>query len=731
MKSPLAALLLICLPFLALAQSPAPEDSLLEGWYKNHLAGAQSRFVQLDGGERSDPSIDVRYAHLALSPSMSTGNLIGRAELLCESRMQGLSSLELDLAQPMLVDSVGADASSWNRMGDILHLLLTQPADSGEQITVMIAYSGMPASSGFGSWSLTNHAGTPILSTLSEPYGARSWWPCKDDPTDKLDSLRLEVTVPSAYTATSNGVLEGVDNLGINTRWRWVERYPIASYLVCLSVTNYVSFEDSYISMAGDTMPVVHYVYPEDLADAQIDFDVTVPMLEFFSQLWGEYPFVQEKYGHSAFAWSGGMEHQCNTSYGANLIRGDHVYDRIVAHELAHQWWGDLITCATFDDIWLNEGFATYSEALWTEHTGGFAALQNFMVTRAWVTDPSGPVYAPTSTFGSNTVYRKGAWLLHMLRGIIGDTAFTELMRGWYQSDHAYGSATVADFVAHAQTFTDKDLSGFWQGYLYGMNRPTYRWDVIPRTHQGFDLAQIWISQIQSDPDFEMYLPLRVNSGAGSVALSVRDSLRNQGFAVLTPAAPTTLEFDPDNWVLEFNTEGTLENQLSQIVFSGRFADGSLPGAGDLRATLRRPGDRHVILDATCMDHGIFVFELQHELEAWVPSETLTLDLYSLSGLHAGERLHLSIAPDSGLWQDLGLHTLQHAPPPLLSIELQDEVAHLQWTSVPGAQSYRIYRYSDLNRQDEILLGETPLLHWDDPIDREMAVYQVRVVWAH
>jgi aminopeptidase N len=732
-KRPILTLCLMALHASAFAasQGPEPADSLLESWYKQHLAGAQARFVGSAAADRrSDPAIDVLHGRLELTPDLGTGHLTGRAELHLRSLEDGLSVVELDLAQAITVDSVGGDLGGFTRMGDALRLELSRPVDTGETLEAVIHYSGLPAATGFGSWTLSSHAGVPALSTLSEPYGARSWWPCKDDPTDKLDSLRIVITVPFGFTATSNGVLEQVEELGATRRFTWFEKHPIATYLVSLCVTNYVSFSHEYTGLEGQAMDVVHYVYPEDLADAQVDFDVTVPMLEFFAGLWGEYPFVDEKYGHSQFSWGGGMEHQCNTSYGSALIRGDHLYDRIVAHELAHQWWGNLITCATFDDIWLNEGFATYSEALWAEHIGGSAGLQSYMTSRAWVTDPSGPIYAPTNTFSSNTVYRKGAWLLHMLRGIIGDEPFRQLMRGWYQSPHRYGSATVAQFVEHASQYTDRELAGFWNGYLYGVNRPSYRSVMVPRLHQGHHLAQVAISQIQTNaPLFDMYLPLRVNSTSGPAESVIRHRSAHLGTALVLPDPPTALLIDPDNWVLKYTSAGTLGSQVAQVVFSVRHKDGSEPGAGGVSASLYPAGQRDQGLVVSSLEHGIVVVDLKNELPGWMPGDPLDLVLEALEHEHAGELASVPLAPGGAAWQDLGVFDLTTPAPPALAIEQTGETLNLSWSAVEGAVAYRIYRADTLAFQEEQLVAETAGLQWQTVAQPGSALFRVKAVW--
>ncbi len=709
--------------------APPPEDPLIESWYKQHLAAAQQRLAPT--ASRRDAEIDTRFVHLELSPDMDDGSLEGRAELLLDSCMDGLNQLELDLAANMVVDLVDGDAAGWTHQGDILVISLAQPADSGQAISLGIDYHGSPQSSGFGSWSLTTHAGTPILSTLSEPYGARSWWPGKDDPSDKADSANVWITVPAAYTATSNGLLAGVDTLGADLRFRWEERYPIASYLVSLAITNYERIDEYYVGLEGDSMLVSHYVYPEEYAQAAEDFNVTVPMLEFFSELWGEYPFIQEKYGHSMFPWGGAMEHQCNTSYGAVLVRGDHAYDRIVAHELAHQWWGDLVTCATFADIWLNEGFATYSEALWTEHVQGAAGLQAFMNSRCWVSDPSGPVYDPPSTFNSNTVYRKGAWLLHMLRGQIGEAAFRDVMRGWYDSPFRYGSARVSDFLSHVDAYTDKDLEGYWQGYLYGVNRPDLSWTAVARTHQGQDFAQVVLEQTQPEALFAAHFPLHLEQQNRDEEVWLHQEERIQGWAIPLPAPLQGALFDPEDWMLETHAQAALDDQVAQWILSARFADGSVPAEDEVSLRLSRVADPSDTLSLSCLDQGVLSAELKAGLQDWQPGDSLRFELRSLAGGHPQESRILFLAPGDAAWQDLGLVHLWPEAPPQLSILYDGELLQLSWNPLPQAIAYRVYGASGMDFLDAALLAEPTEPEWAVAPQDGLGFFRVEAVFGN
>src|SRR6185295_728574 len=256
-------------------------------------------------------------------------------------------------------------------------------------------------------------------------------------------------------------------------RYRWKPSHPLTTYLVSIAATNYASFSHTYTPIAGGSMPVVYYVYPDNLAAAQASFAPTVSMIEFFADTFGEYPFVEDKYGMSAFPFGGAMEHSTNTSYGYFLIDGGHNYDWIIAHELAHQWWGDSLSPSTWQDIWLNEGFATYSEALWWEHINGATGYEDYM-SSLYSASFNGPVYANPAWFGS-TVYDKGAWVQHMLRGVMGDVAFFQGLSGWY-ADHKDGVVDTAAYRANMEAHRGAPLDWFFDEWVYGIHSPRYEY---------------------------------------------------------------------------------------------------------------------------------------------------------------------------------------------------------------------------------------------------------------
>ena len=505
---------------------------------------------------------DVTHYELNLFPDFEQKTLGGSVRIHFTSLVNGLDRIDLDLYDNMSVNSArhGNSLLVWSHANDILSLQLDQPLALGEAIDVLVSYEGTPLPVGFMGLQFLEHDGVPIVASLSEPYFARSWWPCKDVPTDKA-TVELTCLTPETYYCAGNGTLTNANNIpGLGTFYTWTETYPVSTYLVSIAATNYVGWNESYTAPGGQTMEIEYRVFPEDLPKALVDFENTIEMIDFYVSIFGQYPFIDEKYGMAEFVFDGAMEHNTMTSYGNVLITGDKFYERLVGHELAHHWWGNSVTVSDWEEVWLHEGFATYSEALWIEYKYGFDDYHQFMrQNSAYAVGFWGPVSPPTPLFGG-TVYSKGAWVLHMLRHVIGDNDFFQILSQFAASPQlAYGNATIADFVALSESITGIDLDWFFDQWLYRVGRPDYRisWNAVEVGEQ----YQITLSleQIQESELYLMPIDIVVDVEGGSESFVIWSSSAKQVTTLLVSGEPLDVRIDPDDWILRWNqTEDTV-----------------------------------------------------------------------------------------------------------------------------------------------------------------------------
>jgi aminopeptidase N len=378
------------------------------------------------------------------------------------------------------------------------------------------------------------------------------WWPCKQALNDKIDSIDVFITCPASYRAASNGLLKTETVVNGSRTAHWRHRYPIAAYLVCMAVTNYETFT-VLAPFGADTTKILNYVYPESLTDAQNGINDHLDALQLYNQLFGIYPFHAEKYGHTQFGWGGGMEHQTMTFVGG------FGYDLLV-HELAHQWFGDKVTCASWEDIWLNEGFATYLTGL----------CYNFLRPQYWgvwkahhinksTQVPDGSVFVTDTSsvdrvFSSQLSYSKGAMLLHMLRWKCGDQAFFAGVHN-YINDPAlsYGYARTADLKAHLEASSGLDLDPFFADWFYGKGFPSYQinWSKLPSNEVSITLLQS--TSDPSVPFFAMPVPIKLSNGMQDTTLLFNHSASGQVFHATLGFSPTELIFDPEMWLVSRN----------------------------------------------------------------------------------------------------------------------------------------------------------------------------------
>jgi len=504
---------------------------------------------------------DVRWYDLDLTFTPAGSQVSGAVRTRATVVSGPIGTLDLDLYANMLVDAVTSAGvpATFSRVADVLTVNLDRAYGTGETVDVRVTYHGAPVAGSFG-YSITN--GRQLIWSLSEPFGARSWWPCKDVPEDKADSVTIRFTVPTGLKTASNGKLVSSTDNGIQAVTRWRESHPIASYLVSIASYPYTQTLDWYRPTPTDSMRIDFFNYPETAPSVAFVQSRVKDMLAAFSTRFGPYPFFDEKYGHAQFNFGGGMEHQTCTSLGS-------FAEFVVAHELAHQWWGDMVTCRDFHHIWLNEGFATYGEALWAESQGGPAAYHADLALNKFY--GPGTVWVPNDqdvdrVFDSNLTYDKGSWVLHMLRHVLGDAAFFASL-AQYRASHQYGTAVTEDFQAACEAASGRDLEKYFQQWVYGERYPVYRsdWSSAPAAG-GFDVT-LTLEQRQSWQLFTMPVDVRIQTTSGPREFVVPDSLASQTFVLHVDAEPLSVAIDEDNWILK---------QLEQDVVQPPFDRGVL-----------------------------------------------------------------------------------------------------------------------------------------------------------
>ncbi len=399
--------------------------------------------------------------------------------------------------------------------------------------------------------------------TMSEPYDARLWMPCFDDPSDKA-TCEINVTVPDGYQAGSNGLLiDVIQNPNNTLTYKWREDLPIATYLMVISASRYSIYKQYYkrVSNPSDSIEIVNYMWQVDSAGSTwnaVQAFTRVPyMMEIFSTIFGEYPFV--KYGHAVAYpfYYGGMEHQTLTTIhrGWISVNAYPFYDDYIAHELAHQWWGNLVTCRTFKDIWLNEGFATYSEILWREMAFGIQSRDELLNRYTRFSDQSWQyaIYDPESQglylFTSN-VYQKAGWVLHMLRNLVGDSLFFDILMN-YRNLHAYGTATTEDFINVVNSTTQKDYNWFFNQWIYGRGWLKLAYETSYDENLKDFIISIAQVQDNSWPTYKMPIDIKFYFTNKDTIITIWDSLRVQNFVFNFQNRPDSIKIDPDKKVLK------------------------------------------------------------------------------------------------------------------------------------------------------------------------------------
>jgi aminopeptidase N len=512
---------------------------------------------------------DVHFYHLDLSMTNTSTFLNGTVSMHGTAR-EDLDSVWLELFDSFVISDLLLNGVSVNYTRNLSAIKVPVNLQANDPFVIAVSYNGTPptaSSNPLGGSGMTNASsptwGNQVTWSLSEPFSAFEWFPCKQSLTDKADSVYVDLTVPSSCKAGSNGVLvEEIDLGNGTTQFKWQHRFPIDYYLISVAVAEYIDYT-VYADPVGasNPIPIQNFIYnnPATLPNFVDDIDETVEFIELFSELFGLYPFQSEKYGHCMAPISGGMEHQTMTTQG-------YFVNTLTAHELAHQWFGDHVTSASWSDIWVNEGFAAYAEYVMLEklYPGdevGDMADRHLNIK----SQPGGSIWVEDSLnanriFSGRLTYDKGAAFVHTLRYLLNnDDHFFAALRN-YQQNHAFGTAIGLDVQEEMENESGLDLAAAFEQWYFGEGFPTYsaKWNVV-----GNELL-VRITQTTSMP---LITPLFTNdldlkfqrAGVGDTIIRFNIQSADALFSISGLESVTALAaIDPENWIV--NNVGTIQH---------------------------------------------------------------------------------------------------------------------------------------------------------------------------
>lgn len=538
--------------FLFITTAAQPGESVCKTMdiARREAIGHQQLRVQQE--TNASINIDVKYyrCEWRLDPAQYyiTGKVTSAFRVISAT-----NNIVYDLSNQLVVDSILYHQQKilFSRPGNN-SVSIQLPAELQKNVfdSLSIYYQGVPDNNGFGTFFTAEHNAVPVLWALSEPYGAKNWWPCKNGLDDKADSVEIIITHPLAYKASTNGVLISEVSDAVSTTERYKHKHPIATYLIGVAITNYLRFEET-VQMGNKTLPVITFHYPEspwaDLFTQGAHW--TTDNLKFYYDLIGDFPF--ERYGNTQWGWGGGMEYQSNSF----ILWPEDV---LCAHELAHQWFGDKITCNSWKHIWLNEGFATYFSYLQFERNNPVFYHDNVLaVMNSHITEqPGGSVIVDDTSdayriFDGRLSYEKGSFILRMLRGVLGDSLFFKSLRNYlHDVRYAYRFAGTEDLKHSVEQTSGRDLTEFFNDWVYGQGFPSYH---VQFSYQSNGLTKVLMNQTTSHgtvPFFEMPVQLKLVKGNQSKTVTVQHNSNNQVFWVDAGFDADTILVDPGYWLI-------------------------------------------------------------------------------------------------------------------------------------------------------------------------------------
>ena len=528
----------------------------------------------------SNSNFDVTFYYLDIEISIIQPYIKGYVLCRFKSNVDSLKEIKLNLIHTFEIDSIMGNIKNYVFEKDTINIIFNEAIPFGEKGECKVYYQGKPQSAeddtGF-QFNLSN--GYPQIETLCQPFFSHYWWPCKESDDDKADSVYLDITIPDTLIngieviAVSNGVLENVTNFSGNKTFQWRERFPIATYYIMAAVSVYEHFQINYNGIYGESFPIDFWVFPGNIESAQGFVSKITEVMNFLSTLFGKYPFYFEKYAMTQInSTRFALENQTNTVFPVDWWRLSRF--NYLVHELAHMWFGCKISYDNLKNLWINEGFASYCEALWLEKTNGFDVLRNYMKRFEYF--ENGSLYL--KEFPSNImdifgalIYNKGAYVVHMLRYVLGDSLFFKSLYTYMNNEKfIYANANIEDLKIICESVSNIDLQFFFDQWIYDEYYPIYEYSFDQ--NQATFYLNIQIEQTQSQNGwrkvFEMPIQLKlIYEDNSDTTITVWNDEQKQNLNIALNKKVNGLEFDPDSWILKKVKQVTtvIENDLENL----------------------------------------------------------------------------------------------------------------------------------------------------------------------
>lgn len=508
----------------------------------------------------AQPQLQVGHYGLQVAFDSAAQTVSGVSSLtLSWQRSPPPARIAIDMAESLSARAVELDGqpAAYVHRGATLLVTLPPSLRGGREHVLRIRYDGQP-----NPRYLHFHTveGAPAIASYGLPFSAMGWWPTLDAPAFKAAGADVIITAPTGTQAVSNGTLIGTDHLPDGRlRFHWRELAPIYADVISVAIGRYDIIHAEYRSESGRRVPLRYYVYPADKARAQAQFTAVPDMLRVYESLFGPYPFAREMYGIAEVPFPSFREHQTVPSLGRDLLLGTtaawdlHEVGNVIAHDMAHQWFGDSLTPRSWSDVWLNEAFANYAVALWHERQDGEAAYRGFMHSLDTGPFPGSvhiPPGHPPDELLTYTTFNKGAWVLHMLRHVMGDRRFFAALRAYVQANGG-GLVDTGSWRTACEHAYGHPLGWFFDEWVYGQGRPALRVSWNAGSGSGVSRSHVSIEQTQPGEVFIMPVDVEWTAAGRSGRQIVWLRQRRTQLTLATPAPLARVSLDPDHWLLK------------------------------------------------------------------------------------------------------------------------------------------------------------------------------------